>query len=57
VDPIRQGFEHALRASPSGAPVGLSDPSGNGELGHAVDAREEVEFAISGLRLGVADEE
>ena len=57
VNLIWHGFEHVLKELPSSASVSRFNELGDSELGCAVDADEEVEFALGGLHFGDVDVE
>ena len=50
-DLVGHGLRHVLQELPRRLPVGRRNELGDGELGSAVDAHEEVELAFGGLHL------
>ncbi|PTQ58811.1 hypothetical protein C8J45_11814 [Sphingomonas sp. PP-CE-3G-477] len=52
VDPVRHRFQQVLKELPRRSPVSLVDELGDRELAGAVDADEQVKFALGSLNLG-----
>ncbi len=51
MDPVRHRFQQVFKELPRRSPVSLVDELGNRELTHAVDADEQVKFALGSLNL------